>query len=138
MFKKETIKFGEGFLYKWTIFEHKKFLSIYFHRFYTEKQDRFHTHAFNAIAIVLWGGYTEEYIKGENVYTKVVRPGVRFIGRSYNHRLMRSIPGTASIVIGGAWAKSWLETKDGIVRKLTWGRKYDLRSDQNPQERGVG
>jgi len=128
MFKKETVAFGAGHLLKWTIFEHKKLFSIYFHRFYTKKQDRFHTHAFHAIAIVLWGGYDELYI--ENGITKKQRigPGIRIIKRSFNHCLLESIPGTASIVIGGPWLKTWTEEKDGQKRTLTWGRKVDIQS----------
>lgn len=123
MFKKESIAFGKGFLYKWTLFEWKPLGCLYFHRFYTEAQDRFHTHAFNAIAIVLWGGYDELYIDSGIVCKKRIRPGIRLIKRSYNHCLLKSIPGTASIVIGGPWSKSWSETKDGVVKTLGWGRK---------------
>lgn len=124
MFEKRRIALGEGFLDRTTIFEFKKFFSAYFHVFNTVAQDRFHTHAFHGIAIVLRGWYDEEW-KDEDgtVRTKRIKPGVRFIPRSYNHRLMRSSPNTMSILFTGPWAKHWTEEKDGTVRTLGWGRK---------------
>ncbi len=123
MFKKVRISLGEGFLDRFTIFECKRLFSIYFHVFNTIKQDRFHTHAFNGIAIVLRGGYLEEIKDGSEVLKKQIRPGIRFIPRNYNHRLLESKPNTLSILFTGPWSKTWTEENDQFVRTLTWGRK---------------
>lgn len=118
------IQLGAGHLDRWTVFEKKNWFSIYIHRFNTVEQDRFHTHAFNAWAIVLRGGYKEQALYDDGK-TDIVRigPSIRFIGRDYNHRILRSVPNTWSIVFAGPWAKEWTETKDGIIKVLGWGRK---------------
>lgn len=123
MFKKARIALGEGFLDRFTIFEWKRVLSIYIHIFNTVEQDRFHTHAFNGIAIVLRGGYEEEYKDDSGTHRKWIGPGIRYIPRAYNHRLLRSKPNSLSICFAGPWSDTWTEENDNYVRTLTWGRK---------------
>ena len=123
MFKKARIILGEGFLDRFTIFEWKRCFSIYFHVFNTVKQDRFHTHAFNGIAILFYGSYEEEVKIGSNIYRKNIGPSIRYIPRSYNHKLLKSKPNTLSILFAGPWSKTWTEENDQFVRTLTWGRK---------------
>jgi len=124
MFKTARIALGKGFLDRFTIFEWKRFFSIYFHVFNTVEQDRFHTHAFNGIAILLYGWYEEEVKEeGRFSYRKKIRPSIRFIPRSYNHRILRSKPNTLSILFTGPWSKTWTEENEQFVRTLTWGRK---------------
>lgn len=122
-FKVTRVALGEGYLDRYTIFEWKRVFSIYFHVFNTIEQDRFHSHAFDGIAILLKGGYEEEIKEGDVTYRKCIRPGIRFIPREYNHRLLRSKPNTLSILFTGPWAKTWTEENDRYVRTLTWGRK---------------
>lgn len=123
MFNKARVALGEGHLDRLTIFECKNIFSVYIHCFNTVAQDRFHSHAFAGLAFLLWGGYYEEYKNDTGVYVKWVGPGVRYIPRAYNHRLLRSVPNTVSVLITGPWARHWTEEKDGVVRTLTWGRK---------------
>lgn len=123
MFTKVRIALGEGYLDRWTVFEFKKYISLYVHCFNTIAQDRFHSHAFNGLAFIVRGGYHEEYKSGTTVCSKWVGPGFRYIPRQYNHRLLRSLPNTISILLVGPWAKEWTEEKNGIIRTLTWGRK---------------
>jgi hypothetical protein len=130
LFRKHRIALGQGYLDRYTIFECKRLFSIYFHSFHTIAQDRFHSHAFHAVAIVLMGGYWEELIigDGEPFFERIslvrrISRGIRFIPRSCNHRILLSSPRTYSIVLAGPWAKTWTETKNGSTRTLGWGRK---------------
>jgi hypothetical protein len=131
VFKSTRIALGQGYLYKYTILEIKWLCSIYFHVFNTVEQDRFHTHAFNGIAILIKGGYEEEHkLKDGVIERKQIKPGIRYIPRSYNHRLLKSKPNTVSILFTGRWQKTWteefvpsLEHPHGFSRTLTSGRK---------------
>ena len=127
MFLKKRITLGEGYLDRITLFENKYLFSIHIHIFNTIKQDRFYTHAFAGIAFLLKGGYEEEW-KDENglVHIKQIKPGIRFIPRYYNHRIMKSKKNTISVLFTGPWDKLWTEEKDGKIRVLTWGRKVIL------------
>ncbi len=128
MFKRTRVALGKGFLDKFTIFENKFFFSIYFHIFNTVEQDRFHTHAFNGIAILLKGSYEEEYKTPDGeIHHKLIKPGIRFIPRSYNHRILNSQPNTMSILFTGRWAKYWLEENSEYVKILTWGHEEVCR-----------
>ena len=123
LFKKVRVSLGEGFLDRFTLFEWKRFFCIYLHVFNTIKQDRFHSHAFNGVAFLVRGGYEEEVKKGNLSYRKWIGPGIRYIPRQYNHRLLKSKPNTISILFTGPWSKTWTEENDQYVRTLTWGRK---------------
>jgi len=92
MFKKARIVLGEGFLDRFANFEWKRFFSIYFHMFNTVEQDRFHTHVFNGIAILLYGGYEEEVKVGTVCYRKWIGPSIRFI--PHNEQFIRTVPKT--------------------------------------------
>jgi hypothetical protein len=129
MFNKVRVTLGEGYLDRYTIFEDKKRYSLYFHVFNTIRQDRFHTHAFDGWANLLRGGYEEEVKKSDgSIHKKWVGPGLRFIPKDYNHRLLRSIPNTCSIVLVGPWCEFWTEENEEFVRTLTWGRKEVSRT----------
>jgi hypothetical protein len=116
-----------GYLNRIQLFEFKKLLSCYIHIFNTKYHDRFHSHAFSAVAVVLKGGYFEEYYVGSEVRTKWVGPGLRFIPKDYNHRIMRSEPNSVSFLIAGPWEKYWTEDFPGYARVLTWGRREVAR-----------
>lgn len=127
MFKKVRVALGEGYLDRYTLFESKRFFSVYFHVFNTIRQDRFHTHAFNGWAFLLRGGYEEEVISKAGIFTKRVGPGLRYIPRDYNHRLLRSEPNTLSLLIAGPWAETWTEENEQFIRVLAWGRREVAR-----------
>ena len=129
IFNKIRVSLGKGFLDRFTVFECKRLFSVYFHVFNTIEQDRFHTHAFDAIAILLYGGYTEEVKEGSITYKKWIGPGIRFIPRTYNHKLLESKPNTISILFAGPWSKTWTEENKHFVRTLTWGRKEIQRTE---------
>lgn len=118
---------GQGYLEKYTIFECKRLFSIYFHIFNTIEQDRFHTHAFNGIAILFKGGYEEQVKTNDQIFNKKIGIGIRYIPKLYNHRLLKSKPNTMSILFTGPWAKFWTEEKDFVVKTYTWGRKEAMQ-----------
>jgi hypothetical protein len=118
------VALGQGHLDRYTVFEHKRLFGLYVHVFNTVEQDRFHSHAFDAYSLLLRGGYEEEVMADDGTTSKRwVGPGLRFIPKSYNHRLLRSKPNTVSVLLAGPWAKFWTEDFPTFKRILTWGRK---------------
>lgn len=135
MFDKVRVSLGEGFLDRYTIFESKRFFSIYLHVFNTIKQDRLHSHAFNGLAFVLKGGYEEEYRDTDGTLKRTwIGKGIRYIPKSYTHRLLESKANSISILFTGPWDRTWTEENDRWVRTLTWGRKEVSRSIKEPIE----
>ena len=120
----DRVKLGEGYVDRWTLFELKWLGSVIVNVFNTIAQDRFHTHAFAALSIMLRGEYDEQIVSGSGVKRRTRRGDVVFLQRTLNHRLMRSSPNAMSITICGPWAPTWTETfLSGKTRRLTWGRK---------------
>lgn len=123
-----VFEFGEQKVTQFVVFECKYLFSIivfYFHKS-DGVQDRYHTHAFNAISIKLWGRYTE-YTCNEN------RWGVGGWGNNLRKEIIRYIPkncfhkigngtGCCTILISGPWEREWKEFKDDKVTLYTWGR----------------
>ena len=129
MFKKR-VALGKGYLDRYTILEIKWLCGIYFHVFNTVEQDRFHTHAFDGWAFLIRGGYEEEFIEAGEKKRKWVGPGIRYIPRVYNHRLLASLPNTISILFTGPWSRTWTEENDQFIRTLQWGRKEVKRQQK--------
>lgn len=121
------VVFGSGYLDRLVVFECKYFGGIYFNIWKTEEHDRFHTHAFDAISIMLSGSYEEEQLlpDGTRRRIKVAAPLVRWIPRTSNHRMLRAAERTMSITLTGPWDRLWSETlhPSGKRRFLTWGRR---------------
>jgi hypothetical protein len=118
----KTFKLGEGHVKRYTIIEIRSLFSIYIHEIETRCQDRFHTHAFNAIGWTITGGYLEEQLPSMN-HTgpgKIVKvSGVRRIPRELNHRLLRALPNTNTILFTGAYSHLWTEEDDEGVKLIT-------------------
>jgi hypothetical protein len=115
----KTFEFGEGVIKRYTIVEFKNLFSIYLHAIDTIQQDRFHTHAFDAIGWTIRGGYSEQVLtnrlRNEVIEEYYVSTGVRYIPKELNHRIMESIPGTVTILFTGPYSSIWTEeTKDWI------------------------
>ena len=125
--KKKRIELGKGHIIQYTLFEHKKLGGIWLYNWKTIDQNRFHTHAFNSIAITLSGGYTQEVIEDgvirKEEVKKLFRP--RFLPKNYCHRVLEAKPNTWTIVFFGRWGKNWWEyfadTRTWV--KYSWGRK---------------
>ncbi len=118
------IAIGQGHVDRLVILEIKYLFCLYFNIWNTIDQERYHNHAFNSISIMLRGWYYETEL---NVrwprFIKAI--SVRFIPRSYTHRVGRSSKNAISITIGGPWSRTWTEISvlNWTVRTLTWGRK---------------
>lgn len=126
-FKKKRVELGDGCIYQYTIFESKLIGGIWLYNYKTIGQNRFHTHAFNAIGITLNGGYEQEVIKDSLIIKEVVKKRFipRYLPKNYTHRILKAEPNTWTIVFFGKWIPYWWEyfndTKTWI--KYSWGRK---------------
>lgn len=115
--KRKKIDLGEQSVTELTILEWKRFFSIKLFNFHPTdgKQDRFHTHAFNAVSILLSGDYVEEVIeKRQIVSLKRSRKRFLFIPANQYHRITKS-NGCRTLLITGPWGNEFKE-----LTKLPW------------------
>lgn len=126
-FKKKRVELGEGHIIQYTLFESKHLGGIWFYHWKTIGQNRFHTHAFDSIAITLSGSYEQEVIKDGRIIKEVVSKRFipRFLPKNYCHRILKASPKTWTMVIFSPWIPYWWEyfqdTETWV--KYTWGRK---------------
>jgi hypothetical protein len=135
-FNKKIVELGNGPVIVYTLFEFKKFGGILFHNFKTIEQDRYHDHAFSAIAFLLWGGYEEEQLipytdlEGRpaaiikyNIVNQWLKP--RWIPRKYMHRILKAQPNTWTVLFFGPWKATWREYFPILytTKVYSWGRK---------------
>lgn len=123
---KKTIKLGDLSAIQFIVFEHKRLFSLIFFYFKGDGwQDRFHTHAFNAISFKIFGSYGERRFVGGKYWAieQVERTEfIRYFPRDCYHAIGPS-KGCMTMLIAGPWKKTWKEFKDGKERLLTWGGK---------------
>jgi len=128
LFPTKEFLLGKGKVIRCSLIEIKWLFSIYLHKIETIEQDRFHTHAFDALVFIIKGGYEDEIKMGIGPHKPVIlkkfkKGNVRWIPQSLNHRLKRAEPGTISLLFTGRYSKIWTEeTDEGILRILTSGR----------------
>lgn len=112
--KRKTINLGEQSVTELTILEWKKLFSIKLFNFHPTdgKQDRFHTHAFGSVSILLHGDYTEEIIDNQYRVIPLKRSRKRFlyIAADQYHRITRS-SGCRTILITGPWGSEFKELR---------------------------
>jgi hypothetical protein len=134
MFKSKSLSFlkynkfifGEQVVSQFIIFEWKHLFSIiifYFHKS-NGCQDRFHTHAFNAISIKLFGTYEEQIMDSESTgeFHIEKRTSIfKYFPRDSYHRISKS-DGCCTILFSGRWKKTWKEYIDGNVVHYNWNR----------------
>jgi len=121
----DTVAIGEGYIKRYTLVELKWFGGLILNVYHTREQDRFHTHAFSAVSLMLWGHYRESILLPTGQTTSRVRkaPDICYLPRSLCHKIMESTPGAVSITLMGPWHKTWKEIHQGNkVRTFTWGR----------------
>lgn len=121
--KRKRIDLGEQSVTELTILEWKRFFSIKLFNFHPTdgKQDRFHTHAFNAVSILLSGDYVEEVIeKRQIVSLKRSRKRFLFIPANQYHRITKS-NGCRTLLITGPWGNEFKE-----LTKLPWVKDGDI------------
>lgn len=125
--KYNRFKFGKQEVSQFVIFEFKWLFSIiifYFHKC-DDSQDRFHTHAFNALSFKLFGEYDEHILDDESngsYHTERRTQVVKYFPRDSYHRIANS-NGCCTLLLSGPWKKHWKEYVDGNVIHYTWGRK---------------
>jgi hypothetical protein len=125
----KVFKLGDGDVVRYHLFEHKRLFSIYIHHIAANAQDRFHTHAFDALIYCINGGYVDE-IK-ENIGDKDVAKTVdvkkglwRVVPKLMNHRLTKAQEDTYTLLLVGPWTNLWTEEfNDGRIDLLTNGRR---------------
>ena len=130
-FKYNKFDFGDQPVSQFVIFEWKHLFSIiifYFHKS-NGSQDRFHTHAFNAISFKIFGEYTEYMLLSESSgdYTTRRRTQFfRYFPRNSYHKIGNS-NGCCTLLLSGRWKKEWKEyTNEGKIISYTWGRDRKL------------
>lgn len=137
--KRKTIGLGAQNVTELTILEYKKLFSIKLFKFHKTdgKQDRFHTHAFNAYSFLLKGNYIEEVLDGD-VIKKLPRNRSRvlFIPKDSFHRITKSTNCT-TILITGPWGKTFKELTDvggGMYKETECGEGRKVLSSGKLRE----
>lgn len=125
--KFNRFNFGKQIVTQFVIFEYKPIGSIIFFYFHKsgEPQDRFHTHAFNAISFKFFGSYDEHILLDEETGWYSVNKRTQFFKyfpRNSYHRIANS-NGCMTMLISGPWKKTWKEWISGKVKNYTWGRE---------------
>ena len=118
-------EFGDQHVSQFIVFESKYLFSIIFFYFHKSSgcQDRFHTHAFNALSFRVFGNYIEEFIVDN--YEIVSKPRDRsrllYIPKNSFHRITKS-DGCLTILLSGRWEKTWKEYVNGQLIIYNWNR----------------
>lgn len=124
--KYNKFTFGDQIVSQFVVFECKYLFSILFFYFHKcdSAQDRYHTHAFNAISFKFFGEYTEYlYHENTNTFTTVRRTSFfKFFPRNSFHKIGNS-SGCLTMLLSGPWKKGWKELIDGKIVQYDWGRK---------------
>lgn len=120
--RSKRFELGTGHVTRYTILEIRCLFSVYIHEISTQCQDRFHTHAFGAIGWTFKGGYVEEQKDGigPGHPTRIVKiKGIRRIPRLMNHKLLRALPNTHTLLITGRYHHLWTEEGDDWIKLIT-------------------
>jgi hypothetical protein len=125
---KNTFNFGNRKIHQYVIFECKWLFSIVIFHFVKSDnfQDRFHTHAFNALSFKLFGRYREYVLDDESTgeITTIERTQfIRYFPRDSYHCIGESPRGCVTLLIAGPWKKTWKEYINGEVKEYTWNRE---------------
>jgi hypothetical protein len=105
--------FGQQVVSQFVLFECKYLFSIicfYFHKSNGE-QDRFHTHAFNAISFKIFGTYNEYVLDDEitgNYHIEKRTDIIKYFPRDRYHKIGNS-SGCLTLLLSGPWINSWKE-----------------------------
>lgn len=124
--KRKTINLGDQKVTELTVLEWKRFFSIKLFNFHPTdgKQDRFHTHAFNALSILLSGDYVEEVIELRQVVSlKRSRKRFLFIPANQYHRITKS-NGCRTLLITGPWGDEFKEMRVHKTQGITYVEEW--------------
>jgi len=124
-------KFGKQEVTQFVLFQYKYLFSIIFFYFHKADgaQDRYHTHAFNALSIKFFGTYDEFVLKSipkpgypAAIYVNKRDTIFKYFPKDSFHCIANST-GCLTMLLSGPWDKNWIEWKDGVITHYTWGRK---------------
>ena len=127
LLKYNKFEFGEQIVSQFVVFECKWLFSIiifYFHKS-EGSQDRFHTHAFNALSFKLFGKYEEHLLDSEEsgeYHTEERTQFFKYFPRDSYHRIAKST-GCATVLLSGPWNPEWKEYIKGKIQHYNWGRR---------------
>ena len=118
--------FGDQFVSQFVIFECKWLFSIIVFYFHKSKghQDRFHTHAFNAISFKIFGTYDEHKLTNAETGDYTIKKRTeffRYFPMDSFHRIANS-NGCCTVLMSGRWRKNWVEYVGGEIVKYERGR----------------
>jgi hypothetical protein len=106
-FRYNRFNFGDQPVSQFVILEWKHLFSIiifYFHRS-EGSQDRFHTHAFNALSFKIFGQYTEYVLSSESANDYIEKRRTQFFKyfpRNSYHKIGNS-NGCMTLLLSGRW-----------------------------------
>ena len=126
LLKFNKFTFGKQVVTQFVLFEFKPLGSIIFFYFHKsgESQDRFHTHAFNAISFKFFGEYDEHILNDEITGEYEIHRRTQFFKyfpRDSYHRIANS-NGCMTMLLSGPWKKHWKEYINGNIVNYSWGR----------------
>ena len=121
--------FGDQIVSQVVLFEWKLLGSIIIFYFHKSKgsQDRFHTHAFNALSFKVFGEYEEHILINESTgeFKALKRTQFfKYFPRDSYHRIAKS-NGCMTVLFSGPWKKEWKEYIQGKVIHYSWGREIN-------------
>lgn len=125
--KYNKFMFGNQTVSQFVIFECKFLFSIivfYFHKS-ESSQDRFHTHAFNALSFKIFGEYSEYILDNEKTGEFHIERRIQFFKyfpRDSYHKIGNS-NGCATLLLSGPWKRTWKEYISGEIVEYDWGRE---------------
>ncbi len=105
--------FGDQVVSQFVLFEFKYLFSIIFFYFHKSdgEQDRYHTHAFNAISFKLFGTYDEYILDNEKTgeyHVENRKDIIKYFPRDRYHKIGKST-GCLTLLFSGPWNKEWKE-----------------------------
>ena len=127
LLKLNRFEFGDQTVSQFIVFECKWMFSIIFFYFHKSEssQDRFHTHAFNAISLKIFGEYTEYILDDEETgeYHGERRTQLlRWFTKELYHKIGNS-NGCLTLLLSGPWGKNWKEYINGEIIEYKWNRE---------------
>ncbi len=121
-----VFNFGDQKVSQFVVFECKWLFSIiifYFHKS-SGTQDRYHTHAFNALSFKFFGRYNEYVLDDEKTGAYHIQQRkniIQYFPRDSYHMIGNST-GCTTILLSGPWNKTWKEYKDSKITHYCWNR----------------
>jgi len=102
------------------IVEIKSLFSIVLLHFSPGSREAYHSHAFNAVTIWVWGRVKEHLLSGETLGWKAGR--IKYTPRDNFHKV-EALTHAWALCFRGPWVDYWQESRSGQLVILTHGRQ---------------